>query len=46
MGFPSPSRETKFSDANEDREIFTFPVQVNTTRIGNLTYSVDPYYLL
>ena len=31
------SRETKFSDANEDREIFMFPVQLNTNRIGNLT---------
>ena len=30
-------RETKFSDANADREIFIFPVQLTTCRIGNLT---------
>ena len=27
---PNPSRETKFSGANEDREIFIFPVQLTT----------------
>ena len=31
------SRETKFSDANGAREIFIFPVQLTTRRIGNLT---------
>ena len=31
------SRETKFSGANADREIFIFPVQLTTSRIGNLT---------
>ena len=36
-GLPSPSRETKFSGANEDREIFIFPVQLTTSRIGSLT---------
>ena len=37
MGLPNPSRETKFSGANRDREIFLFPVQLTTSRIGNLT---------
>ena len=37
MGLPKTSRETKFSGVNEDREIFIFPVQLNTRRIGNLT---------
>ena len=33
-----PSRDTKFSSANGDREIFIFPVQLTaTSRIGNLT---------
>ena len=36
------SRETKFSGANGDREIFIFPVQVTTSRIGNLIPG-DPY---
>ena len=31
-----PSRETKFSGANADREIFTFTVQLTTSRISNL----------
>ena len=34
---PNPSRETKISGANADREIFIFPVQLTTCRIGNLT---------
>ena len=29
--------ETKFSGANADRGIFIFPVQLTTSRIGNLT---------
>ena len=37
MGLPNPSRETKFSGANADREIFLFPVQLTTSRIGNRT---------
>ena len=41
-GRPNPSRETKFSGANADREMLTFPVQLTTFRIGNLT-RVDPY---
>ena len=37
MGLPNPSRETKFSGANADREILIFPVELTTSRIGNLT---------
>ena len=37
MGLPNPSRETKFSGANGDREMFIFPVQLTTGSIGNLT---------
>ena len=37
MGLPKPSRETKFSGANADREKFIFPVQLTTGRMGNLT---------
>ena len=33
---PKPSRETTFSGANGDREMFIFPVQLTTSRIGNL----------
>ena len=36
-GLPNPSRETKFSGANADREIFIFPLQLTTSKIGNLT---------
>ena len=28
MGLPNPSRETKFSGANGDKEKFIFPVQL------------------
>ena len=31
------SRETKFSGANGDKEMFIFPVELTTSRIGNLT---------
>ena len=37
MGLPNPSRETRFSGANGDREKNIFPVQLTTSRIGNLT---------
>ena len=37
MGLPNPSRETKFSGANGEREILIFPVQLTTSRIGTLT---------
>ena len=30
------NRETKFSGANGDMEMFIFPVQLTTSRIGNL----------
>ena len=33
---PNPFRETKFPGANEDREKNIFPVQLTTSRIGNL----------
>ena len=32
-----PSREAKFSGANAGGEVFSFPVQLTTSRIGNLT---------
>ena len=37
MGLPNPSRETKFSGANAYREIFISPLQLTTSRVGNLT---------
>ena len=36
-GTADPSRETKFSGASTDRQIFISPVQLTTSRIGNLT---------
>ena len=36
-GLPNPSRETKFSGTNADREICIFRVQPTTCRTGNLT---------
>ena len=36
-GLPNPSRETKFSGANGDREKSFSLVQLTTSRIGNLT---------
>ena len=41
-GRPNPSRETKSSGANEDTEYF-FPLQVTTSRIGNLTRLIHTY---
>ena len=35
-GTDEPSRETKLSGANGDREIFIFPVHLTTSSIGNL----------
>ena len=35
-GRSNPSRETKFSGANEDRGIFIFSVQLTTSRVGSL----------
>ena len=37
MGRLDSSRGTKFSGTHGDREIFIFPVQLTTSRIGNLT---------
>ena len=34
-GWPNPSRGTKFSGANGDREKFVFPVQLPKIRIGD-----------
>ena len=36
-GRPNLSRETRFSGANGDREIFILSVQLTTSRFGNLT---------
>ena len=36
-GLPKPCRESKFSGANGDRGKIIFPVQLTTSRIGNLT---------
>ena len=36
-GTAKPVRETIFSGANADREIFIFTVQLTTCKIGNLT---------
>ena len=36
-GLPNPFRETKLSGANATRGIFISPVQLTTSRIGNLT---------
>ena len=37
MRLPNPSRETQFSGANDDREMFIFPHQLTLSRIDNLT---------
>ena len=37
MGLPNTPRKTKFSGARGDREKNVFPVQLTTSRIGNLT---------
>ena len=37
MGWLNPSRETKFSGTHGDRRILIFPVQLITSRIGDLT---------
>ena len=37
MGRLNPSRETKFSGTHGDRGILSVPVQLTTSRIGNLT---------
>ena len=37
---PNPSRETRFSGANGDREKLIYPIQLTTNRIGNLTWLI------
>ena len=44
-GLPNPSRETKFSGANADREKIIFPVQLTTSRIGNLPRLIHTFAL-
>ena len=39
-GLSKPSRETKFSSVNGDRETFIFPAQLTTSRIGSLTWLI------
>ena len=39
----NPSRETKFSGANGDREKICFTVQLTASKIGNHNNPVDPY---
>ena len=45
MGLLNPSRESKFSDANADREIIIFSVQLTTCRIGNLTRLIHTLFI-
>ena len=45
MELPKPSRETKFLGANGDREKVIFPVQLTTSRIGNLTRLILTCYM-
>ena len=42
-GTAEPSRETNFSGANADREIFIFHVQLTTSRIGDLTRMIHTF---
>ena len=37
MRLANTSREAKFSGVNADREMSIFPVQLTTSRLGNLT---------
>ena len=43
MELPNPSRETKFSGTNADREIFIFSVKLTTSRIGNFTRLIHTF---
>ena len=38
-----PSRETKLSGANGDKEMSIFPVQLTSSRIGNLTRLIHTF---
>ena len=40
---PNPSREAKISGTNVDREILIFPVQLSTSRVGNLTRLIHTF---
>ena len=44
MGLPKSSGVTKISGTNEhaDMEIFIFPVELTTSRVGNLTRLIHP----
>ena len=42
MGLPNPSRETNFSGANADREMFYFPCSAHHEQDWQ-PYPVDPY---
>ena len=42
MGLPDPSRDTKFSGANGDREMFRFSCSANHKQDWQ-PYPVDPY---
>ena len=42
MGLPNPSRETKFSGVNADREIFILPVQLTHEQAWQ-PYPADSY---
>ena len=45
-GTAEPSRETKFSGANADEEMFIFPVQLTTNRNGNLLVEEGLHFYL
>ena len=44
-GTAEPARENKFSGANGDKGMSIFPVQLTTSRIGNLTRSIHTLIL-
>ena len=46
MEWLNPSRETKFSGTNRECKIFIFPVQLTTSRIGNLTRLIHKLLLV
>ena len=45
-GTAEPVSETTFSGANGDKEILILPVQLTTSRIGNLTQLIYTLYLV
>ena len=44
-GLPNPSRVTKFSGADADREILFFLVQLTTSSIGNHTRLIHTFVI-